>query len=281
MDNKNKREIRRLGLVALIMGCIYSIPFWIMVFSKFQRCTVLGMACIPIAAISLMAAKSNFWKAPATNVKISYLGHMCFKLECDEQTVMIDPYNEGSIPGLKPVKGKVDRVLCTGHDDYTGDKIKLKKTKKPLPFEITTFETQDGKGKVYMLDNGDHRIVHLGALDCDLTLEQAQTFYCADVLMVPVGGKYTLDEDEAAELTLQLSPEYVIPMHFRAANYGLADISTAPMFPSNIKTGWQEKKEQDGEEDTHCPVVIRLAARNGKEQGLSSVEIRNREDIKK
>lgn len=273
-----KREIKPLGAFALVMAIIYTIPIVLMFFLKSRAIVTLGMGAIPIAIISYATAKSNFWKEPATNVRISYMGHMCFKLVCDEQTVIIDPFGEGAVPGLKPVKGKAEAVLYTSKEAEGGGSVTIKKNRRPLPFRVTEYETADGKGKMLMLDNGDHRIVHLGALNCELTDEQLEAFKGADVLFIPIGGKYTLDENQAAELALRIEPEFIIPMHYRSENYGLRDIGAGPMFVSNIRTGWIKA---EGNEDRKCPTTIRLAARNGKEKGLSSVEVRNREDIKK
>lgn len=274
--DKNKREVRPLGVFALIMGIIYSIPFFAMFFINSRAAVTIGLGCIPIAVISLSAAKMNFWRMPATNVRVSYIGHRCFKLECDEQSVIIDPYADGSVPGLKPVKGTVNKVLCTD-GDWSGVKgLRVKESKRAFPFEITEYEPANGKGKIFMLDNGDHRVVHLGSLSCPLTDEQIEIFKGADILMVPVGGKYSIDEYEAADLTLKIVPEYVLPMSFLAATYGLEDVGYGSFYASAVREGWIR---EEGNEDKRCPVIVRLAARNGKEKGLASVEVRNREDI--
>ena len=280
MDNNNrkKREVRPLGVIALVMAIIYSIPIVLMFFVDNPVIKIFGFAAIPITIISYATAKMYFWKTPATNIRISYIGHMCFSLDCDEQTVIIDPYKAGSVPGLKPVKGKANKVLITDEEKSDAEAVRIKKSRKPLPFEITEFVPANGIGKMYMLDNGDHRIVHLGALNCKLTDEQKDLFRNSDVLMIPVGGKYTIDETEAAELALELLPEYVMPMYFKAANYGLEDIGTGAMFANELRKNYMEK---EGSENTHCPTTIRLAARNGKEKGLASVEVRNRDESKK
>ena len=270
----NKKEVRPLGLFALVMGIIYSIPLILLITTRNQAFLVAGLGFLPLALLSFAAAKTNFWKSPATNVRIAYMGHMCFSIVCDDRTVIIDPYKDGSVPGLKPVKGKADMVLNTnGEPGFTGG-VKVRKPRKNFPFTVREFETEDGKGRIVMLDNGDHRVVHLGALNCGLTEEQLDTFRGADVLMVPVGGKYTLDEEAAAALTLEICPEYVIPMHFKAATYGLDDIGSGAMFASNVRNGWLNGKDT---EDRNCPITVRLAARRGKEKGLSSVEVRNPE----
>lgn len=277
MENKdkNKRQVRPLGVFALIMGIIYSLPFFAMFIFRTNVAITLGLACIPISAISFAAAKTNFWKIPATNIRISYLGHRCFRLDCDEQTVILDPYAPGSVPGLKPVSGKADLVLCSDGDGFASSGIKMRNSKKPLPFEVSEFEAENGMSRIFMLDNGDHRVVHLGCLSCELTEEQIETFKGADVLMVPVGGKYTIGEDYAAKITVEICPEYVLPMSFLAANYGLSDIGYGAGFAPAVKEYWFS---EEGNEDKRCPVTIRLAARNGREKGLSSVEVRNRDD---
>lgn len=276
--DKNKREVRPLGVFALIMGIIYLIPFCAMFFIRTSVAYTLGMAFIPIAVISLSAAKSSFWKTPATNIRVSYVGHRCFRLDCDDQTVILDPYADGSVPGLKPVRGKANLVLCSEDDAVIPSGIKVKAGKKPLPFEVTEYVPSNGKGKIFMLDNGDHRVVHLGALSCPLTDEQIEIFRGADILMIPVGGNYTIDEYEAADLTLKVVPEYVLPMSFLAATYGLKDVGYGAFFASTVREGWIR---DEGNEDKKCPVIVRLAAKNGKEKGLASVEVRNRDDISK
>lgn len=68
-----------------------------------------------------------------------------------------------------------------------------------------------------------------------------------------------------------------MPMHFKAANYGLEDIGTGAMFADELRKNYME---EEGNEHTHCPTTVRLAARNGKEKCLASVEVRNRDGSK-
>ena len=86
-NDMKKREVRPLGVFALIMAIIYSIPIVLMFFVDNPVIKIFGFAAIPITIISYATAKMNFWKTPATNIRISYYGHMCFGLDCDEQTV--------------------------------------------------------------------------------------------------------------------------------------------------------------------------------------------------
>jgi len=100
--------------------------------------------------------------------------------------------------------------------------------------------------------------------------------------MIPVGGKYSIDEKEATALTLELLPEYVMPMSFKAATYGLDDVGYGAFLASGVRDGWIKIDDSmigGGEyRDVQCPIIVRLAAKNGKEKGLASVEVRNRDD---
>lgn len=51
-------------------------------------------------------------------MKLQYLGHACFLVE---GCLVIDPYKDGSVPGLKPLRVKAAKVICThGHADHSG-----------------------------------------------------------------------------------------------------------------------------------------------------------------
>ena len=58
-------------------------------------------------------------------------------------------------------------------------------------------------------------VCHLGDLGHVLTQAQAEELDGVDVLLVPVGGTYTIDAAQAAEVVSMLEPKIVIPMHFQ------------------------------------------------------------------
>jgi L-ascorbate metabolism protein UlaG (beta-lactamase superfamily) len=79
-----------------------------------------------------------------------------------------------------------------------------------------------GKNTIFILDVDGLRIVHLGDLGHKLTPSLLKKIGKVDVLMVPVGGTYTLNGSEAKEVVAQVKPRrYVIPMHYgtRVYNY--------------------------------------------------------------
>jgi L-ascorbate metabolism protein UlaG (beta-lactamase superfamily) len=74
---------------------------------------------------------------------------------------------------------------------------------------------QRGKNTVFVVEVDGWRIAHLGDLGHELTTAQVRKIGPVDVLMVPVGGIYTLNGSEAKKAVAQLKPrEYVFPMHY-------------------------------------------------------------------
>ena len=73
-----------------------------------------------------------------------------------------------------------------------------------------------GRNTIYTIDAEDMRICHLGDLgQKELTPEQLDKIDNVDVLMVPVGGTYTVDAKGAASIISQIEPRIVIPMHYK------------------------------------------------------------------
>jgi L-ascorbate metabolism protein UlaG (beta-lactamase superfamily) len=74
-----------------------------------------------------------------------------------------------------------------------------------------------GPNRIFLIEAGSLRIAHLGDLGQVLTPAQVQALGRVDVLLIPVGGYFTVGPDEAAEVVRQLNPRLVIPMHYRTA----------------------------------------------------------------
>jgi len=72
-----------------------------------------------------------------------------------------------------------------------------------------------GKNTAYLIEFEGLTICHLGDLGHVLTQEQVEQLNSVDILLVPVGGKYTLNGSKAAEVVGLLEPKIVIPMHYK------------------------------------------------------------------
>ena len=174
------------------------------------------------------------------SAKITWVGHACFKIEKDGFAVVTDPYEDGSVPGLRPVREQANLVLASHeHGDHNARQL-VKVEEADCPFTITQIATwhdevkgaKRGPNTIYILEAEGLRIAHLGDLGCDLEEAQIAQLKGLDVCMIPVGGFYTIDGLQAAELVKKLQPKVAVPMHFRddAAGFGFDVISEADVF---------------------------------------------------
>jgi len=168
-------------------------------------------------------------------VKIEYLGHACFKL--DEELV-IDPYKDGSVPGLEPLRVSAVKVICThGHADHSGVEC-VEMVDGECDFEILevpSFHDDKqgalrGPNTIFVIKKDDEKLVHLGDLGHFPNEEQLATISDADYLLIPVGGYYTIDAEMAVKICEAANPKWIIPMHYRTASSGYPELATVDEF---------------------------------------------------
>lgn len=173
---------------------------------------------------------------------VQWLGHSCFRILHDGYAIIIDPYRDGMVPGLRALHAEANAVLCSHqHDDhgYTAA-ITLMDVDTPSPFTITAVQTahddaggeKRGANLVHVLEAGDIRIAHLGDLGHLLTPGQVAKIGRVDALMVPIGGYYTIDAAAAKAVADMLSPNVIIPMHYRSDTFGFDVLGTLDAFTS-------------------------------------------------
>jgi L-ascorbate metabolism protein UlaG (beta-lactamase superfamily) len=81
--------------------------------------------------------------------------------------------------------------------------------------------TKRGKNIVYNFRIDGLNVCHCGDLGHLLSLEQINEIGKVDILLLPIGGRVTLDASGAAEVMKQLNPAVVIPMHYRTKAMGI------------------------------------------------------------
>jgi L-ascorbate metabolism protein UlaG (beta-lactamase superfamily) len=74
------------------------------------------------------------------------------------------------------------------------------------------------------------RVAHLGDLGHKLTDEQLEEIGAIDIVLVPVGGTYTIDSKTAKEVVGQVDPWVVIPMHYHLPDFGLKELAPVEDF---------------------------------------------------
>lgn len=163
-------------------------------------------------------------------ITITWFGHSCFKVESGGYSVVLDPYEDGKVPGLKPLRLEADEVLCSHeHTDHNfRGAVTLKNRKLDSPFQIQEIYAYHddkqgnlrGNSSIHILTDKTFRIAHMGDLGCELTEEQRGQLSGLDVMMIPVGGYYTIDAAQARRVAESVNPKVVIPMHYRGMGFG-------------------------------------------------------------
>ena len=176
-------------------------------------------------------------------MKIEYLGHSCFLMSEGKIKFLTDPYTG---VGYEMPKVEADYITCS-HDHFdhnfivgvSGVKKVINSTGnftecgigiKGIPaFHDEVGGRKRGKSIVFCYQFKDLSVCHLGDIGETPSEELFSRLPRADVLMIPVGGKYTIDGKQAAEYVKAINPKIVIPMHFLTKRCGL-DISGADEF---------------------------------------------------
>jgi len=164
------------------------------------------------------------------SITIKWLGHACFKLSANGGSVILDPYEDGSVPGLSPLTETAGKVLKShDHGDHGAlSVIAIHETEAKDTLLIETIDSYHdpvkgllrGKNKITVLRANGMKVVHFGDIGCKLTAAQTELVRNADLIMIPVGGHFTIDAKEAAELCSVITPRVVIPMHYRSESFG-------------------------------------------------------------
>lgn len=161
---------------------------------------------------------------------INFFGQACFKLKGKTAAVVIDPFN-AAFTGLKlpPLEADITLIshdhkdhnnaaLVSGSTIFTGPgeyEVKGVTVSGIASFHDNQQGAQRGKNTIYHLLIDNINIVHLGDLGQDyLTEEQLTQINTTDIVLLPVGGVYTISAKEAANIVSQLEPKIIIPMHY-------------------------------------------------------------------
>ena len=175
-------------------------------------------------------------------IKITHLAHAGFLIENDSERLIIDPADDSF--GYKFENESVNYLLIShNHFDYNNAKnINLKENNGSFTIsEIDSYHDKEegtlrGTNIIHVIETNGTRICHLGDLGQVLTQKQIQLIGNVDILLIPVGGFYTIDYREAIEIVNQLNPEVIIPMHYLTDNWNTdKPIDTVDKFLENIK----------------------------------------------
>ena len=72
-----------------------------------------------------------------------------------------------------------------------------------------------GENIIFKFSMDGIEVCHLGDIGEDCSTELIEALLPVDVLLIPVGGEYTIDAEQAKEFVDRIMPDIVIPMHYR------------------------------------------------------------------
>ena len=180
-------------------------------------------------------------------MKIKYIGHACFLLTTDSGTrIITDPYEPGSFDGAvkyKPVGESADIVLVShGHADHnhiasvSGDPRVLDEAGASTvegidilgvaTYHDTSGGSERGTNIIFRFEADGLALCHMGDIGHTLDDAAAHQLRPVDVLMLPVGGFFTIGSDDMDTVINLLMPRLVIPMHFKTEG---VDFPIAPV----------------------------------------------------
>lgn len=166
-------------------------------------------------------------------MEITCIGHSAFKIKSRHASVITDPYYPDAV-GIKFPKAEADIVTIShNHRDHNnteaigGIPIIIN---GPGEYEVKGVKIigipsyhDDSRGEkrgtnvIYRIEMDGLSIVHLGDLGHKLDDKDIELLDGIDILLIPVGGFYTINAQQASEIISKLEPEIVIPMHYRKA----------------------------------------------------------------
>ena len=177
-------------------------------------------------------------------MNIKWIAHACFKLTLDSgKTILFDPFDESI--GYKMEDEKTD-YLFISHNHYdhncrdhiigeyqvfdTPGKFELEEGISAQGFETYHDDEQGakrGKNICFKIEAEGLSILHMGDIGCVPDDRFFDEIGPVDILMIPVGGFYTVDAETAIEITKKIDPNIILPMHYKTL---FLDMPLAPVF---------------------------------------------------
>ncbi|HEX3010533.1 MAG TPA: MBL fold metallo-hydrolase [Syntrophomonadaceae bacterium] len=206
-------------------------------------------------------------------MKIKWLGHACFYIETGYTKVVTDPFDKKvGYPMTAPEANLV--TVSHQHWDHCavdtvgGSPDIIKEagiyqyhdiTVKGIPsFHDPNSGNDRGPNIIFSLQTEGINLVHLGDLGHIPDQAQVKAIGSVDILLIPVGGKFTIDAREAFTTVEMLNPRIVIPMHYKTPHltFELAPVEVfTSQFNLVVKKPFLELEGQDLKSGTKVIVL--------------------------
>jgi len=207
---------------------------------------------------------------------ISWLGQSCFKIQDkigpEGVTIVTDPFGKEfglKVPNFEAdiitvshqhpdhnnidaLRGEPFIIDCAGEYDYKGVLVEGVDS-----FHDDKNGAERGANVIYRLEVDDISIAHLGDLGHVLDNAQLEKLVGTDILLIPVGGKYTIDAKKALEVISQIEPRIVIPMHYMVKDLKvdgldgvdkfIKELGLTPTYEEKLKISKKDLPQEDME----------------------------------
>ena len=182
-------------------------------------------------------------------LQIRWHGHACWEITNDV-TLVTDPHDGKSI-GI-PAPNVVGDIILVSHDHYDHNSVKSveKEDSKVVTderkrnisnieiFGINSFHDEDmgakrGSNIIYKFTIDGIKFCHLGDLGHNLDEEVVQKIGDVDILFVPIGGTFTVDDKQAWDVINKIKPRIIVPMHYKIGGLSLPIAGIDPFLEKN------------------------------------------------
>jgi L-ascorbate metabolism protein UlaG (beta-lactamase superfamily) len=172
-------------------------------------------------------------------LQIRWHGHSCFEITND-LTLITDPHDGKSIGIPAPnVQGDIILVSHDHFDHSSGIKLVEKEESKVVTdvrkrnisnIEISGVESfhdensgsKRGENVIYKFIMNGIKFCHLGDLGHELDDSTVNKIGSVDILFIPVGGNFTIDDKKAWNIIKKIKPKIIIPMHYKIGGLSLS-----------------------------------------------------------
>jgi L-ascorbate metabolism protein UlaG (beta-lactamase superfamily) len=190
-------------------------------------------------------------------MKIKWYGHAAFRITTEKGIrIIIDPYESGSFSGAlsyskiedeanivltshdhadhnytKDIKGKYNHISIAGDHEIKGIKIKA------IPcFHDSLGGKKGGSNLIFVITADGLNLVHMGDIGHSLDPELLKKIGKVDILLLPVGGFFTIDAAMAQKIMNDIKPSITVPMHYKTqkCNFPIAPVEDFTKNQTNI-----------------------------------------------